>query len=577
MVNPVRATAQKAGMAGGQEPVQYDFFCSDEQLIRCCKDINKNPGVRTRSYLVLLNGICQNLSEPLDLAVARHLRIVKKNIPNDILANTKIQNAISGCYSQLFPLLKDQIVAADAADKTLIESLESVLYSIDRKLLKHTDALLAENVEKTMSLLGTKWALSRFLEGCRVVDDAVEATASEGTTRGLTRRNIYPILSLDGGGIRGIIPAKVLVEFETITGKPISQLFKLIGGTSTGGILALGCTKPDPQHPGQPEYTALDLLHLYRERHGDIFRGNDSYRSDVSDLSVSNVSDLSVKEILHNPKYLTPDLFNEKFGGAAISSALTDVVITANTANAIISKISSVATAGFAGAISFAANALGGNVGYCSHDFVPKKVHYFSREGFKRVSYSLSSLQTEYGRSHRPRASSSSTARISRIYDVSASPVGMDLVAQVTSAAPHYFPYVSYEGETLFDGGVLENNPAIPCFLHALNQGQNIKSLFMVSLGTGCSREEDMSGEVSDIVSRLWFETTQPDNDLNLDDMLPRGGYHRFQHIFDGRVPGLDDNNSGSIAQLEDAGSALVEENSEEIREICKILDPESV
>lgn len=51
-----------------------------------------------------------------------------------------------------------------------------------------------------------------------------------------SQTSIYPILSIDGGGIRGIIPATVLVEIETITKKPISQLFHLIGGTSTGGL-----------------------------------------------------------------------------------------------------------------------------------------------------------------------------------------------------------------------------------------------------------------------------------------------------------------------------------------------------
>ena len=52
----------------------------------------------------------------------------------------------------------------------------------------------------------------------------------------------YNILSIDGGGIRGIIPAKILHEIEYLTQKPTHQLFNLIGGTSTGGMLALGLT-----------------------------------------------------------------------------------------------------------------------------------------------------------------------------------------------------------------------------------------------------------------------------------------------------------------------------------------------
>lgn len=58
-------------------------------------------------------------------------------------------------------------------------------------------------------------------------------------------RKKFKILSIDGGGIRGIIPAKVLSELETELQKddPDKQLhehFDLICGTSTGAILAIG-------------------------------------------------------------------------------------------------------------------------------------------------------------------------------------------------------------------------------------------------------------------------------------------------------------------------------------------------
>ncbi|WP_255990900.1 hypothetical protein [Chitinolyticbacter albus] len=48
------------------------------------------------------------------------------------------------------------------------------------------------------------------------------------------------ILSIDGGGIRSLIPALVLAEIETHTGKSAAQAFDLIAGTSTCGTLAPG-------------------------------------------------------------------------------------------------------------------------------------------------------------------------------------------------------------------------------------------------------------------------------------------------------------------------------------------------
>lgn len=51
-------------------------------------------------------------------------------------------------------------------------------------------------------------------------------------------KSVIKILSLDGGGIRGLIPCAVLAEIEQRTGKPIARLFDVIAGTSTGGIIA---------------------------------------------------------------------------------------------------------------------------------------------------------------------------------------------------------------------------------------------------------------------------------------------------------------------------------------------------
>ena len=52
----------------------------------------------------------------------------------------------------------------------------------------------------------------------------------------MTRR----ILSIDGGGIRGILPLALLVEVEARRGQPCADLFDLIAGTSIGGIIATG-------------------------------------------------------------------------------------------------------------------------------------------------------------------------------------------------------------------------------------------------------------------------------------------------------------------------------------------------
>ena len=49
----------------------------------------------------------------------------------------------------------------------------------------------------------------------------------------------FQLLSLDGGGLKGIFSAAYLVEYERMTSRPIFESFDLIAGTSTGGIIAL--------------------------------------------------------------------------------------------------------------------------------------------------------------------------------------------------------------------------------------------------------------------------------------------------------------------------------------------------
>ena len=70
----------------------------------------------------------------------------------------------------------------------------------------------------------------------------------------------FRVLAIDGGGIRGIIPATVLVDLERrLAPRSLATVFDLIVGTSTGGIIALGLTAPDGGHPRNPAERLLDF------------------------------------------------------------------------------------------------------------------------------------------------------------------------------------------------------------------------------------------------------------------------------------------------------------------------------
>src|SRR5215472_6004548 len=70
------------------------------------------------------------------------------------------------------------------------------------------------------------------------------------------------ILSIDGGGIRGIIPATVLMKLEEVTKKPARETFSLVAGTSTGAVIAAAVAAGIP---------AVTIRDLYLSRTRDIF------------------------------------------------------------------------------------------------------------------------------------------------------------------------------------------------------------------------------------------------------------------------------------------------------------------
>ena len=72
------------------------------------------------------------------------------------------------------------------------------------------------------------------------------------------------VLAIDGGGIRGLIPALVLTELERRSGRRVFEMFDLIAGTSTGGILACALCAPEA-------LPASELVALYEEEGPTIF------------------------------------------------------------------------------------------------------------------------------------------------------------------------------------------------------------------------------------------------------------------------------------------------------------------
>jgi hypothetical protein len=125
------------------------------------------------------------------------------------------------------------------------------------------------------------------------------------------------ILSVDGGGIRGVIPAMVLSHIEEKVG-PAATHFDLISGTSTGGIIALALACPNGD-TGEPLYTARELVELYEKRGPEIFH-------------TSTLQKIASGFGLLDEKYSSKSLekvLADYFGHVPLSAALTKVLVSA--------------------------------------------------------------------------------------------------------------------------------------------------------------------------------------------------------------------------------------------------------
>lgn len=132
------------------------------------------------------------------------------------------------------------------------------------------------------------------------------------------------ILSIDGGGIRGVIPATVIKYVEEylqrkVPGTTIADHFDFISGTSTGGILTGIYLAPDARNKTKSRFTAAEALDFYVKEGYQIF--NNSRLNKWKRLwGMRNAT-------AYSPKYLE-NLLEEKFQNLCMSDLLKPCLIT---------------------------------------------------------------------------------------------------------------------------------------------------------------------------------------------------------------------------------------------------------
>ncbi|XP_027906808.1 patatin-2-Kuras 4-like [Vigna unguiculata] len=127
---------------------------------------------------------------------------------------------------------------------------------------------------------------------------------------------LLSILSIDGGGIKGILPARVLEHLDKALkdldpNADLAHYFDVIAGTSTGGLITVMLATPSPHDPTRAAFTPAQIVDFYQQEGPHIF--NESCPGDGPEFD---------GVYFHN---LTRDLLND----TRLNQTLTNVVIPA--------------------------------------------------------------------------------------------------------------------------------------------------------------------------------------------------------------------------------------------------------
>jgi predicted acylesterase/phospholipase RssA len=328
------------------------------------------------------------------------------------------------------------------------------------------------------------------------------------------------ILAIDGGGIRGIIPARILQEFEAQAGMPTHQLFDVIVGTSTGGLIALGLTAPALDDVSTARYTAADLVRLYEERGSEIFSPRLWRRL------------LPVRKAPYQSGPLE-SILKEYFGDTLLSQALVEVAVTA-------------------------------------YNIEHRRPHLFTR---RRARYENAQKDRPYDFLVRDLARATTAAPTyfepARIYPArrgSRESRGRQMG----------------DRHTLIDGGLFANNPAFTALVEGLQATREIgsDSSIVVSLGTGSLAKsylyEDAVGwnllQWAPRIIDFVFDGVSDHVDDRLRLALKSDRYYRLQINLDAETDALDDASADNIARLLGKTGGLLKTKESEIASLLEEL-----
>ncbi|ONM24111.1 Phospholipase A I [Zea mays] len=441
-----------------------------------------------------------------------------------------------------------------------------------RRILMHSESMCDLLIRLTIS------------QECRVSKAAARALAILGENENLRRairgrpvaKKGLRILSMDGGGMKGLATVQMLKQIEQGTGKRIHEMFDLICGTSTGGMLAMAL--------GIKQMTLDQCEEIYTKL-GDsllpfevslpmpmlptellIFLGKlvftepipkdeaATWKEKIDQLFKS--SSQSFRVVVHGSKHsadqferLLKEMCENEDGDLLIESAVKGIP-----------KVFAVSTL---------------------VSVIPAQPYIF-----RNYQYPPGTLEVSPGMAESPSIGAIGTA-------VSGAPVGIKRGAfmgsckhrvweaiRASSAAPYYLDDFSVDANRWQDGAIVANNPTIFAIREAQLLWPDARIDCLVSIGCGSVPTKSRRGgwrylDTGQVLIESACSVERVEETLDtLIPMLPEMQYFRFNPVDERCGMELDETDPTIWLKLEAATDEYIQKNFLSVKNLCELLVP---
>ncbi|KAG6554512.1 hypothetical protein Mapa_003891 [Marchantia paleacea] len=485
----------------------------------------------------------------------------------------------------LISVLKVVVNIAFTSDAVAAKVLTKDIFKRLKALCSHTNSEVQRQALMAIGNLAFSWENRRTLvasetlremllrlssgQETRVCKAAARALAILGENEYLRRaikgkpvaKRGLRILSMDGGGMRGLATVEILRKFEKYSGKHIHEMFDLICGTSTGGMLAVAL--------GIKQLSLDQCEEIYKTLGKVVFaepppKENEAatWREKIDSLYKS--SSQSFRVVVHGSKHnadeferLLKEMCADEDGDLLIESAVRKEVPKVFAVSTLVSVVP-------------------------AQPFV-----------FRNYQYPPGTPETAPWTTDGPAASVSGSAATAAPLSTPIGPKRSAFIGsckhyvweaiRASSAAPYYLDDYSSESNRWQDGAIVANNPTIIALREAQLLWPDVPIGCLVSLGCGNVPNKPRgkggwryldTGQVL-IESACSVERAEE----ALDALLPLVDgirYFRFNPVDDRCGMELDETDPVVWGRLEAATREYLEAHDSYIKEACDTLEPPS-